>query len=256
MITHHLVGPAEIAAIAADTFGTHVRVEAARPITPIVRDGVIERAGPTRNPSYVVRLAGMDHPTVFRFHAGVGQDRYDHEATSYQLLARHTGVRVPRIHRIDRSLRFASTPCMVLDYLRGEPWRYLTDPKNQRITAAEKAEIGPEAGRFYARVHAVERPAGLDESESTRIAHMLAELPSLPFFRTYQSLRPVDYDEVIRVAAFHQLGLWGNLLHAASPDYAEWIRIGKGPLIRELVERVGGRAEHTGCTGSQPARSE
>ncbi|HEV2148092.1 MAG TPA: phosphotransferase [Longimicrobiaceae bacterium] len=333
------VGPAEIAAIARDTFGAEARVESAEEITAIVHDGVIRRAGPSRNPSYVVRVAGVPDPLVFRFHGGVWEDRYDHEARCYEVLARHTGVRVPRIHRIDRSERIVPTAYMVLDYLRGEPWRYLTHPRNTRVTEAEKAEIGIRTGEFYARVHGITRPVAPGENEASRVRYMFerlqgavldghfpvapekverclravdreprfrnrvaslcladteiffhreggaweiafvcdtewmeyrdpysdlalvlagsaelweldeplapdpAELAVRPFFRGYEGLREVDPAELVHLTAYYQLGLWGNLLHVGPPEKREWIRAAKGELVRELVDRVGRRAE-------------
>jgi Ser/Thr protein kinase RdoA (MazF antagonist) len=336
------IGHGEMEEIARDTFGAEARVDQVEEITAIVQDGLVRRPGPSRNPSYIVRVAGVPGPLVFRFHAGVWADRYDHEARCYRVLARHTGVPVPRIHRIDRSLRIVPTPYMVLDYLRGDPWRYLTHPRNSGVAEADKAEIARKVGDLHARVHGITRRVPRSEYEGSRIRYMFArlheavaaghfpvssakverclravkreprfrnpnaslcladtevffrreegrweiafvcdtewmeyrdpysdlalvlpgsaelweldeplapdpaEVASLPFFQGYAGLRPVDTAELARLAAFYQLGFWGNLLFAAAPEKREWIRAAKGRLIHELIDRVGRRAERQG----------
>lgn len=62
-----------------------------------------------------------------------------------------------------------------------------------------------------------------------------------PFFREYGLRRSVDFDELLRVSAYHQLALWAYVaMSSRAPEKVGWIK-SKAPLLMELIHIVGHR---------------
>ena len=60
-----------------------------------------------------------------------------------------------------------------------------------------------------------------------------------PFFRAYGHRRSVDFGELLRVSAYHQLALWAYVaVSSRTPEKTAWIR-SKAPLLVELIQIVG-----------------
>ena len=159
------VGEGVLGDVARHVFGARTRVLASR----------LLGAG-SGNVAYRVALSGQDLPLVFRFNRGLRRDDFEDEAANYRLVAAATGIRVPQIVAIDRSRTVAPTSYMVLEYLEGDDWAALCRPGNADTSAAEKRAIRGEVGRFYARLHALTRPATADES----LASLLLGLAQFP----------------------------------------------------------------------------
>jgi hypothetical protein len=163
-------------AIAADVFGSAARVAEIEPLGPLERHGVARRAGFTGNLLYRVRMEEGAPECVFRFNRGFREDVYDHEVESYGRVAEATGVRVPRVFRVDRSGRLVPGAYMVLEFLRGEHWSYLCHPANPETSPAEKAAIRRLAGEFFGRLHGAARPAADPLDEARRVLFGLFRL--------------------------------------------------------------------------------
>ena len=126
------------------------------------------------NLAYLVALRGEPRRFVFRFNRGFRDDVYESEAANYRMVAAATGVRVPEIVTIDRRRELSPTSYMVMEYLTGQDWTVLCAGDNPATSARQKDDIRRAAGRFYADLHAVTRPATAGESVAT-IAMGLAQ---------------------------------------------------------------------------------
>lgn len=164
--------------IARDTFGADVRVERVRRLGVLKEHGITRRALSTRNLVYAVEAAGAPGRLVFRFHRGAGESHYEKEVAHYHRVHEATGVRTPRIFRVDTSGELAPTPYMVMEYLEGESWHFLAHPENPDTSPGEKAEVLREVGRFVARVHRVRRPVERTDQEVRTVLYILDRLES------------------------------------------------------------------------------
>jgi hypothetical protein len=151
------VGTDVIDDVARHVFGTGTRVAASRLL-----------AMGTGNVAYLVTVTvgRVDRQFVFRFNRGFREDVYEGEATNYARVAAATGVRVPQILTIDRSCTVAPTSYMVMEYLAGDEWTDLCRPDSTGVSPEDKHAIRTAAGRFYADLHTVTRPAAAGESVS------------------------------------------------------------------------------------------
>lgn len=70
-----------------------------------------------------------------------------------------------------------------------------------------------------------------------------SEVAALPFFQGYDYDRSLDFRELLRLAAYYQLGLWAYVaMSCQSSDKKTWVKEAKGPLIRELIRFVSRKA--------------
>lgn len=66
-----------------------------------------------------------------------------------------------------------------------------------------------------------------------------AEVARRPFFSGYDADGALDYEELLRLSAYYQLGLWAYVsMSAESPGKVRWVKEDKGPLIQELVRLI------------------
>jgi aminoglycoside phosphotransferase (APT) family kinase protein len=151
---------ADLERIARELWGNDARLQEAREIVPVADHGVWRVAGCNANRSYMVRVAGHEGAYVMRFDRGrYGQDRYDHEARMYALVAERTSIPVPRVHRVDRSRSVVPTSYMVLDGMQGDEARYLAHPRCLQTSATDKREVLRLLGDAYAQMHGITRAA-------------------------------------------------------------------------------------------------
>ena len=66
-------------------------------------------------------------------------------------------IPTPFIYAVDSTMNVAPTPCMVMDYLAGDIWTFLTHAGNPLTSLPEKEEIAWQAGLAYAEIHGIER---------------------------------------------------------------------------------------------------
>ena len=162
--------------ICRNIFGNTAHVASVQKLGSQRQYGILKRAAGTRNTVYRVRLLGENREYVFRFHRGGDEDRYRQESENLALVAAAGGVRVPDIYHIDRTRTMAPTPYMVMEFLPGERWEYLTHLDNPQTSQLEKKTIQRETGRLYARVHSRRRPAGAAPAEAQALLGMLERL--------------------------------------------------------------------------------
>lgn len=142
--------------IARDVFGDGAEVTCVRAISASKSHGITETPPSTRNLLYVVDVDGHPQAYVFRF-SRVDDDVYEKEVRNYEILARETNVRVPRIYRLDTSRSLVPTAYMVMDYLPGKLWNYVAHPSNPKTDPSDKAAVSHAVGQYYAQVHAIKR---------------------------------------------------------------------------------------------------
>ena len=153
----HEVGSDVISTIARQVFGPQASVEAVVEIRQTSEHGIPKIVGCNANLSYVVRMAGDPQRYVFRFSRGYREDKFEKESRNYALIAEKTDIPTPRVYAVDRTARIAPTPYMVLDWMPGDTWTFLSHSRNPMTNAEEKAGIERDAGACYAQIHSIER---------------------------------------------------------------------------------------------------
>jgi aminoglycoside phosphotransferase (APT) family kinase protein len=170
------VGNDVISTIARQVFGPQASVEAAVEIRQTSQHAIPRIVGCNANLSYVVRMAGDPQRYVFRFSRGYREDRFEKESRNYALIAEKTDVPTPRVYAVDRTARIAPTPYMVLDWMPGDTWTFLSHSRNPMTNAEEKAGIERDAGGCYAQIHSIERkPQGTPQG-TERMLYRLDQL--------------------------------------------------------------------------------
>lgn len=186
------IGTERIRYIAQDVFGADAEVTCIREIAASKNHGITETPPSTRNILYVVDLSGHPHSYVFRF-SRVEDDVYENEARNYHILAEETDVRVPTIHRLDTSREDVPTAYMVMDYLPGKLWNYVSHPANPKTDLGEKAMICAAIGRYYRRAHQVRRSADEPGTEARALLYSIDRLETAAELGNVQA-RPEQID--------------------------------------------------------------
>jgi len=67
-------------------------------------------------------------------------------------------------------------------------------------------------------------------------------IAALPFFQGYDPDGSLDYERLLQLASYFQLGLWSYIAQSSrSPEKRMWVKTAKEPLIRALVGHVARR---------------
>ena len=98
-------------------------------------------------------------PGCSRRQYGRGDETIAREQANYELIRKGIDVPVPRIHHVDVSRSLVPTGYMVMDYMVGDVYTFLTHPDNPSISLEEKHEILTQAGHCVAQIHGITRPA-------------------------------------------------------------------------------------------------
>ena len=156
-------------------------VASMRMIEPRQEHGLWKIAGCNKNVPYIVTLRNRPRrdPSrryLLRFNRGFRQDRYDHEAATYRLIAENTDIPTPRIYAIDRTQSVAPTNYMIMDYIIGDEGRFLAHPDNPTTDTDEKAEIERQMGYYTAQMHRITRPAKAPTAGVDRLLYRLEQL--------------------------------------------------------------------------------
>jgi len=148
-----------ISAVAKQVFGSHSVIDSIAEIRPTSDYGIPRISGCNKHLSYVVRLA--DHPQryVFRFSRGYRENQFEKEVSNYKLIANETNIPTPKIYTVDRTTTAAPTPYMVMGWMPGDIWTFLTHALNPGTNEVEKEEIAWKAGLAYSQIHNIERTA-------------------------------------------------------------------------------------------------
>lgn len=173
------VASEDIAMIARTVFGSHAAVDSITEIRPSSAHGILKICGCNWNLSYIVSLKDDPQAYVFRFNRrryDRGDETLEIERRNYALIAAHTNVPTPRIYHVDVSRRLAPTGYLVMDYMRGDSYEFLTHSENPTTTQAEKDEIHRQAGHAVAQIHTISRRA---TSAAVGVQHVLSRLDAL-----------------------------------------------------------------------------
>lgn len=171
-----LIAESDIARIAGAVFGQSSRVLSIEEIRQSSEGEIPRIIGCNWNLSYIVSLAGHDGRYVFRFNRqryGRDDDGILNEQRNNSLIATRTDVPVPGIHHVDVSRTLVPTGYIVMDYMIGDDWRFLTHPKNHVTTPSEKGEIAIRLGEATAQIHSITRPAESENAGARRVIHGL-----------------------------------------------------------------------------------
>ena len=168
----------DILRIAKHVFGDAATVGSVREIVPSSEHGVMRVCGCNWNLSYVVSI-GDRQKYVFRFNRrryGRGDETIEIERRNYDLIAENTDIPTPRIYQVDTSRSIVPTGYIVMDYMIGDSYSFLTDPRNPSTSGSEKQDIHREAGYSYAQVHKITQPAKSVEATAERLLGRLDQL--------------------------------------------------------------------------------
>ena len=165
-----------IAQIARQVFGNDAKIENSTEIRPLSENGVPKVMGCNGNVSYTVNIKGYKQAYLFRFNRGHRENLYEHETDIYKLISEKTDIPTPQVYHIDQSCTTAPTAYIVMDWMKGDHWSFLSHPQNPQTTIAEKNEILSKVGFYYAQVHSIRKPT--EEGESTS-EDLLARLEQL-----------------------------------------------------------------------------
>ncbi len=170
------VGSDAISTVAKQVFGSQASVEAVVEIRPTSQHGIPQIEGCNANLSYVVRMVEDPQKYVFRFSRKHREDRYETEAKNYALIAESTDIPTPRVYAVDRTARIAPTPYMVIDWMPGDIWSFLSHPANPMTNPEEKEEIERHVGDCYAQFHGIERKTSSARQGVEKLLYRLEQL--------------------------------------------------------------------------------
>ena len=173
------IAESDIARIAAAVFGRPAKVLSVEEIRQSPPGEIPRVIGCNWNLSYIVSIAGHEGKYVFRFNRqryGRDDEGILNEERNNSLIATRTNVRVPGIHHVDVSRTLVPTGFIVMDYMIGDDWRFLTHAGNRQTTPVEKEEIARKLGLATAQIHSITRQAESAEAGARRVIHGLDAL--------------------------------------------------------------------------------
>jgi aminoglycoside phosphotransferase (APT) family kinase protein len=170
------VSPDTVGRIAKKVFGPEAVVGSIREIRPTTDHGIQRIMGCNANLSFIVEIAGDPRKYVFRFSRGYREERFEREARSYALIGEKTDIPTPKVYAVDRTKTVAPTPYMVLEWMPGDIWKFLTHPANPMTNSEEKDEIARQTGGCYAQIHNIERKASSSRQGMEMLLYRLEQL--------------------------------------------------------------------------------
>ncbi|MFH1228668.1 MAG: phosphotransferase [Planctomycetota bacterium] len=165
-----------ISAVAKQVFGSHSVIDSIAEIRPTSEHGIPRISGCNKHLSYVVRLAGEPRRYVFRFSRGYRENLFEKEVGNYKLIADRTSVPTPKIYTVDRTTITAPTPYMVMEWMPGDVWTFLTHAQNPGTNKVEKEKISWKAGLAYSQIHNIERPALNARATNEKLLYRIDQL--------------------------------------------------------------------------------
>ncbi|MDP6513230.1 MAG: hypothetical protein QF878_08600, partial [SAR202 cluster bacterium] len=85
------------------------------------------------------------------------------------MIAQHTDVPTPRIHDVDLTRSIVPTGYMVMDYMVGNLYGFLTHPNNPMTSPVERVEIFRGAGTATSQIHGITRTASTPDAGKAHV---------------------------------------------------------------------------------------